>query len=110
MYSLQDTDSTPSGHALSASEHRFRQLADAMPYIVWSAEPTGEIDYGNQTIIQYAGLQGIDRIAEQWIELLHPDDSVPTRPIAGTWRKACRSGTTTAPSSSGTAPRWISTT
>lgn len=60
--------------ALSASEQRFRQLADAMPYIVWSANPAGEIDYGNQTIIDYAGWPGTAGFVEKWVELLHPED------------------------------------
>ncbi|MFC5462081.1 putative bifunctional diguanylate cyclase/phosphodiesterase [Massilia niabensis] len=53
---------------------RFRQLADAMPYIVWSANPDGLIDYANRTVVDYGGLPGIERIAETWIGLLHPDD------------------------------------
>ena len=62
-----------SGRAL-----RFRQLADAMPYIVWSASPDGLIDYANKTVVDYGGLRDTGRIAEQWIELLHPDDVEPT--------------------------------
>jgi diguanylate cyclase (GGDEF)-like protein/PAS domain S-box-containing protein len=81
--------SKPSEYASSASEQRFRQLADAMPYIVWSAEPTGLIDYGNRTIIEYAGLNGIDKLAEQWIELLHPDDVDRT---LSRWAQCVRSG------------------
>lgn len=84
----QDTsNSGPGEHDLS--EYRFRQLADTMPYIVWSAEPSGAIDYGNRTIIDYAGLQGIDRLAEQWIELLHPDDVERT---LVRWSESVRTG------------------
>ena len=62
------------GASAPANDLRFRQLADAMPYIVWSANPDGLIDYANKTVVDYGGLSGIERIAEQWIELLHPDD------------------------------------
>src|SRR5205085_2378127 len=31
-----------------ASEQSYRQLADAMPQIVWTANPDGEVDYYNQ--------------------------------------------------------------
>ena len=34
--------------ALRESERRFRQLADAMPQIVWTAGPDGQIDYLNR--------------------------------------------------------------
>src|SRR5262245_61279691 len=33
---------------LKASESRFRQLADAMPHVVWTAGPDGRIDYYNR--------------------------------------------------------------
>ncbi|MGJ7914697.1 PAS domain-containing protein [Massilia sp. LXY-6] len=78
-----------SEYALIASEQSFRHLADAMPYIVWSAEPDGQIDYGNRAIIDYAGLQNIDRLADEWIGLLHPDDVGPT---LSHWMESVRSG------------------
>jgi diguanylate cyclase (GGDEF)-like protein/PAS domain S-box-containing protein len=87
---LRDISNKKQGeHALIASEQSFRDLADAMPYIVWSAEPTGQIDYGNRTIIDYAGLQDIDRIGEQWIDLLHPEDVDVT---LSRWTQSVRSG------------------
>ena len=36
--------------ALRASEGRFRELADAMPQVVWTARPDGYIDYYNQRL------------------------------------------------------------
>ena len=71
------------------SEQRFRQLADTMPYIVWSAKPSGEIDYANQAIIDYAGLSGIEQIGTDWVKTLHPDD------ISGTmerWMDSVQTG------------------
>jgi len=41
--------------ALLASEARFRQLADAMPQIVWSATPDGSVDYFNERWYQFTG-------------------------------------------------------
>lgn len=63
--------------AISESEQRFRQLADAMPYIVWSAQPDGQIDYGNRTVMEYGGLEDIAAITE-WLSFVHPDDLAPT--------------------------------
>ena len=42
--------------ALRESEERFRQLADAMPQIVWTARPDGEIDYLNRRWHEFTGL------------------------------------------------------
>ena len=75
--------------AEAGRELRSRQLADAMPYVVWSATPEGVIDYANQAIFDYAGLPDTGHIGEQWIGLLHPDDVEPTM-VA--WGDAVRTG------------------
>ncbi len=36
--------------ALQDSEARFRQLADSMPQLVWTAEPDGRVDYYNRRL------------------------------------------------------------
>jgi PAS domain S-box-containing protein len=59
--------------ALQRSEALFRQLADAMPQIVWAARPDGYIDYYNQRWYDFTGFAesyGDD----SWGPILHPDD------------------------------------
>ena len=60
-------------HELRVSESRWRQLADAMPQIVWSAQPSGWIDYANRRWFDYTGTTELD-LARQWPVVLHPDD------------------------------------
>ena len=73
---------------LRESEHRFRELADAMPQIVWTADPHGQIDYLNQRWTDFTGLPG-SVSNEAWGQLLHPDDAS----LAGArWAAATRSG------------------
>jgi diguanylate cyclase (GGDEF)-like protein/PAS domain S-box-containing protein len=67
----------------------FRQLADSMPYIVWSANPDGTIDFANHSIVDYAGFVDASRIGEQWIDLLHPDDVERTLNV---WGESVRTG------------------
>lgn len=56
------------------SEARFRQLADAMPQIVWTARADGSIDYFNSRWYQFTGFDR-DRTGHISFEgLLHPDD------------------------------------
>ena len=56
------------------SEQRFRQLADAMPQIVWTARPDGNIDYMNRRWTEFAGLpESLGN--EGWGQILHPDDA-----------------------------------
>lgn len=88
---LQDLSSAKLNElAITESEQRFRQLADAMPYIVWSAQPDGTVDYGNQTVIEYSGLQEIGGISE-WLRFLHVDDA--DRAIAE-WTECVKTGKT----------------
>ncbi len=74
--------------ALRESEQRFRQLADAMPQIVWTARPDGNIDYLNRRWTEFTGLpQTVGNQA--WGPLLHPDDA----PSANErWAASVRSG------------------
>lgn len=61
--------------ALLASEGRFRQLADSMPQIVWTARPDGYLDYFNERWYEFTGF-GRDRFGDtSWQPILHPDDA-----------------------------------
>lgn len=68
---------------------RFRQLADSMPHIVWSANRVGTIDFANHSIVEYAGLRYAGDIGSLWIELLHPDDVGRT---LNAWNQSVRTG------------------
>src|SRR5882724_8007888 len=59
--------------ALRISEALFRQLADAMPQIVWAARPDGYIDYYNQRWYDFTGFRE-SYGDESWKPILHPDD------------------------------------
>ncbi|MDG2991785.1 PAS domain-containing protein [Candidatus Synechococcus calcipolaris G9] len=64
--------------SLVASEQRFRQLSDAMPLIVWTAEPDGTVDYASQVLRDYTGIQEpAPHPSQYWLSLLHPDDREP---------------------------------
>ncbi len=53
--SQPETPATSGTRALRESEERFRQLADAMPQIVWVAGPDGAIEYVNNRWFEYMG-------------------------------------------------------
>ena len=64
--------------SLERSEQRFRQLADAMPLIVWTADPNGIVDYASQALRVYTGIYEPEPHPSQtWTTLLHPDDRAP---------------------------------
>ena len=87
-----NTDITERIHAdkaLRESEERFRQLANAMPQIVWTARPDGHLDYFNERWYEYTGLPRESDEDEGWMPILHPDDVQST---TDAWHAAVQSG------------------
>src|SRR5581483_7813536 len=60
--------------ALRASEGRFRQIAEAMPQIVWTTTPDGYHDYYNGRWYEYTGMPRGQGEGWNWKDYLHPDD------------------------------------
>jgi PAS domain S-box-containing protein len=74
--------------ALRAGEARFRQLADSMPQIVWTARPDGRSDYINRRWLEYTGIP-LTHEDDAWRKAVHPDD---LRKIDQAWDEALRTG------------------
>ena len=68
--------------ALQESEARFRQLADSMPQLVWTAEPDGRVDYYNSRLSLFAS-------HGQWTPNVYDEDR--PRTVEG-WKRAVRTG------------------
>src|SRR5450759_2919779 len=49
-------------------------MASAMPLIVWTARPDGNVDYYNQRWFEYTGLTFEQTRGQGWLMVLHPDD------------------------------------
>lgn len=65
--------------ALRHSEARLRQLADAMPQLVWTADSSGLVDYYNSRIADYSGAVLNADGRWTWLGLVHADDQQATR-------------------------------
>jgi PAS domain S-box-containing protein len=74
---------------LMESEARFRQLADSMPQMVWTARPNGSIDYFNERRYEFTGFGRAAYGDASWKRILHPEDLQRTR---DTWYAAVCSG------------------
>jgi PAS domain S-box-containing protein len=57
-----------------ASEERYRQLADAMPQIVWTSDAQGAATYFNRRWFDYTGMAAEDAGPNAWHLVVHPDD------------------------------------
>jgi PAS domain S-box-containing protein len=57
-----------------SSEARYRNLAEAVPSIVWTADPTGALVYVNRHWTEYTGLAADQTMGWNWLDTIHPDD------------------------------------
>lgn len=60
--------------ALAESERRFRQMADAVPTMVWISNVKGECYDFNQTWLDFTGRSIEEEQGNGWVEGVHPDD------------------------------------
>ena len=56
------------------SEERYRQLADAMPQIVWTSDRSGKANYYNRRWFEYTGMAPEEADEAAWLRVVHPDD------------------------------------
>jgi len=75
--------------ALRASEARFRQLADSMPQLVWTARPDGQIDYYNERWYEFTGFSREQFGYSRFEYILHPEDR---QRYLETWQASVASG------------------
>ncbi len=82
------TEKKNAERAMTAAIENFHRLAEAMPLIVWTAEPDGTVDYTSRAFGEYTGLSG--RSPEgHWLKTTHPDD-IPR--IQAAWTKTIATG------------------
>lgn len=67
----------------------FRQLADAMPQMVWSTQPDGAHDYYNAQWYAFTGAPVGSTDGEAWNGMFHPDDQERAWEV---WRRSLATG------------------
>lgn len=83
------TDRKESELALKTSEGKFRTLADSLPQFVWTADPGGNLNYFNRSMLRYSGHSGEEMVRQGWLELVHPEDRAESLLL---WAKAVQEG------------------
>ena len=66
-----------------------KNLANAMPQVVWIAEANGKVSYYNDRISEFSGAQKLPDGTWVWENILHPDDLEFT---SEAWDKALKEG------------------
>jgi PAS domain S-box-containing protein len=74
---------------LRESETRWRQLAEAMPHLVWTCLPDGQCDYLSPQWVRYTGTPEVDQLGDGWLEFIHVDDRDR---VAAEWQRAVGGG------------------
>ena len=94
---VQDITERRAEHeALSLSEAKFRAFTEAVPNQVWTAGPSGVLDWANQRVYEYSGSERIfgdgeaALPADAWRERVHPDDQDAA---VEAWARALSGGT-----------------
>jgi PAS domain S-box-containing protein len=67
-------DVTERRHAGEMAIAQFKELADAMPQIVWAAKPDGTLDYYNRGWFEYIQLPPDPLQEARWDKYIHPED------------------------------------
>ncbi len=74
------------GRRLAAElEEPFRQVADTLPVLIWTAGPEGERDYFNRPFIELVGRSLERSVGEGWLDLVHDGDREMVREL---WQDA----------------------
>jgi diguanylate cyclase (GGDEF)-like protein/PAS domain S-box-containing protein len=78
--------------ALDTAQKRelyFHTMAEAVPEIIWTADPSGADDFFNRKCFDYTGLTFEQMRGSGWKEIVHSDDVQDT---FAQWQKALRTG------------------
>ncbi|HEX8820990.1 MAG TPA: ATP-binding protein [Archangium sp.] len=67
-------DASGAEQRLGAERDPFRQLAEALPQIVWTARPDGLHDYLNRRWYEYTGMSFEESKGLGWYGAFHPED------------------------------------
>jgi PAS domain S-box-containing protein len=71
---LQAENERQARHRATEEAHRFRTLAEAIPQIVFTAQPDGWLDYYNAQWFTYTGTSLEQAQGLGWDRVVHPDD------------------------------------
>jgi PAS domain S-box-containing protein len=74
---------------LRTSEMQFRSFAQAIPNHFWTSTPNGELDWFNDQVYAYSGLQPGELDGNGWAAIVHPEDLPPA---LRDWQEALSSG------------------
>ena len=85
------TDRVAAEEAVRASEAQFRTMAQALPNQVWASDVDGNLDWFNDRVYEYCGVERGRLDGGNWVSIVHEDD---IGSAASAWAAAIRTGNT----------------
>lgn len=76
--------------SLRQSEENWKQLAEAIPQLVWTGSANGQVDYYNKRWEKFTGIPQEDFLKVPYWEIAHPDDAPKANKA---WQKALKEKT-----------------
>lgn len=70
-------------------EEKFRLLANEMPQFVWISDTDGNLNYFNQSVYKYSGVDENILNDDNWLTIIHPEDQEENIRL---WRKSISTG------------------
>jgi PAS domain S-box-containing protein len=89
-YVFDDTERKRAEEAVRQSERHWRDLAEALPQLVWTCNPDGRCNFLSQQWITYTGRSEAEQLDYGWLDQVHPDDRDR---LTTAWDEAVASGT-----------------
>lgn len=74
---------------LRRSSDHFRQLAELLPEKVTHADPQGNLNYYNQSWLDYTGFSLKELKRNGWLKIMHPEDR---KEVIRRWKRAMETG------------------
>jgi diguanylate cyclase (GGDEF)-like protein/PAS domain S-box-containing protein len=75
--------------AAQASERRAQQILDAVPHVIWTADPEGHVDYLSDQWRHFFPTSEDLASKERWFELINSDD---IEKVSAAWRHSMATG------------------
>lgn len=74
---------------LRSQTSELKQMAEALPTLVWGGRPDGSCDYLSQQWLEYTGVPEARQLGDGWLDQVHVDDRDAVREG---WRQALHTG------------------
>jgi len=75
--------------ALEESERRMREMLEGLPFLVWTATGSGQLDFLSPQWLRYTGTAEATQLGDGWLEQLHPEDR---ERVVAAWQQSLREG------------------